>query len=56
MADYHGTKCAYKEILPSSLSQETLERFFLELKLIGTLRHPNIAQCLGVVWELEKVK
>jgi serine/threonine protein kinase len=53
LADYHGTKCAYKEILPSSLSQETLERFFLELKLIGTLRHPNIAQCLGVVWELE---
>ena len=53
VADYHGTKCAYKEILPSALSQETLERFFLELKLIGSLRHPNIAQCLGVVWELE---
>jgi serine/threonine protein kinase len=53
LADYHGTKCAYKEILPSALTQETMERFFLELKLIGTLRHPNIAQCLGVVWELE---
>ena len=54
LADYHGTKCAYKEILPSSLSQETLERFFLELNLIGALRHPNIAQCLGVVWEAEE--
>ena len=54
IADYHGTKCAYKEILPSALTQETLERFFLELKLIGTLRHPNIAQCLGVVWETEE--
>jgi serine/threonine protein kinase len=51
VADYLGTKCAYKEILPSALTQETMERFFLELKLIGTLRHPNIAQCLGVVWE-----
>jgi serine/threonine protein kinase len=54
IADYHGTKCAYKEILPSALTQETLERFFLELKLVGQLRHPNIAQCLGVVWESEE--
>jgi serine/threonine protein kinase len=54
LADYHGAKCAYKEILPSSLTEETLERFFLELQLIGMLRHPNIAQCLGVVWEHEE--
>jgi len=53
VADYHGTTCVYKEIMPSALSPETLKRFFFELKLIGKLRHPNIAQCLGVVWEAE---
>jgi serine/threonine protein kinase len=54
LADYHGTMCAYKEILPTHLNHETMERFFLELKLIGSLRHPNIAQCLGVVWETKE--
>uniref|UniRef100_A0A7S2QVG9 Protein kinase domain-containing protein n=1 Tax=Triparma pacifica TaxID=91992 RepID=A0A7S2QVG9_9STRA len=54
VADYHSTRCAYKEIHPADLSDATLKKFFLELKLIGTLRHPNIAQCIGVVWEMEE--
>ncbi|GMH84199.1 hypothetical protein TrST_g13486 [Triparma strigata] len=47
---YFGTQCACKEVLPSALSEENMARFLLELKLIGKLRHPNIVQCLGVVW------
>ena len=51
VANYFGTKCAAKEILPSALTRESTQRFLLELKLIGRLRHPNVVQCLGVVWE-----
>ena len=54
IADYLGTRCAYKEILATKLTVESLERFFEELKLIGKLRHPNIAQCLGVVWDAKE--
>ena len=54
LADFNGTKTAYKEVITSSINEETLDRFFEELKLIGTLRHPNIAQCLGVVWEVDE--
>eukprot|EP00520_Triparma_pacifica_P014834 CAMPEP_0118654858 /NCGR_PEP_ID=MMETSP0785-20121206/12615_1 /TAXON_ID=91992 /ORGANISM="Bolidomonas pacifica, Strain CCMP 1866" /LENGTH=682 /DNA_ID=CAMNT_0006547549 /DNA_START=299 /DNA_END=2344 /DNA_ORIENTATION=- len=51
IADHHGTRCAYKEIIPAAISDDTLKRFFLELEIIGHLRHPNIVQCIGVVWE-----
>lgn len=50
VGSYFGTQCACKEILPTALNDENVERFLLELKLIGKLRHPNIVQCLGVVW------
>jgi serine/threonine protein kinase len=52
VADYLGTKCAYKEVLPSAINEESTERLLMELNLIARLRHPNIVQCLGVVWEV----
>ena len=54
VADYFGTKCAYKEIVSSDFSGEDARKFLLELKLIARLRHPNIVQCLGVVWEKDE--
>jgi len=54
LVKYSGTKCAYKEMVPEKMEEDNVERFFEELKLIGNLRHPNIAQCLGVVWEPEE--
>ena len=50
-ATCRGKRVAFKEVLETSLSEETIERFLLEMNLIGTLKHPNIVQCLGVVWE-----
>jgi len=55
VANYLGSKIVVKEINAKALKKsENVDRFLLELKLIGRLRHPNVVQCLGVVWEGEE--
>ena len=52
--EYRGLKCAGKQLYPVLYEQEvgdTVRRFEEECRLLAKMRHPNIAQFIGVYFE-----
>lgn len=54
-ADYLGSEVAVKEVKLDVVNSESLAQFVAEAVLIARLRHPNVIQCLGIVWEIPEV-